>query len=222
MTTESDTSLPRWGGITEPMTVLTNVILAGVAFILGVRLSYGAAAASIASAGAIGFGLLSTAFAAALGAAAHGLDPRVDRVQRDRCWIAALYATGFVGAASVASVAYFATSGGVRTAILIVAALKLVIYLVSVARKPEFRVAAADYGGALAVLLAGAAYAYIRWRAPGAPWLIGGVLVSAAAGLVQGRRVMLHRQFNHNDLYHVIQIVALFLFYRGGVLLVDR
>ena len=53
-------------------------------------------------------------------------------------------------------------------------------------------------------------------------WLIAGVLVSLVAGIVQARRLALHRQFNHNDLYHVIQMVALYAFYRGGALLVDR
>ena len=84
------------------------------------------------------------------------------------------------------------------------------------------REAAADYGGALAVLLAGALYALARWRAPGMGWLIGGVAVSLVAGLVQARRIAVHRHFNHNDLYHVIQILALYLVFRGGVLLVDR
>ena len=54
------------------------------------------------------------------------------------------------------------------------------------------------------------------------PWLVGGVLVSLVAGVVQARRLGVHRHFNHNDVYHVIQVIALFLFYRGGALLVDR
>lgn len=222
MTTDRDTTLPRWGGVTEPMTVLTNVILGGVAFVLGIRLTYTAAAEGVGSAGALGLGFLATAFAATLGAAAHGLDPVVDRFQRDRCWKAALYVTGLAGAASVAAVAYFAVKGPVRTVILVAAGLKLLVYFVSIARRPEFRVAAADYGGGLAVLLGGAAYTMTRWNTPASPWLIAGVIVSVIAGVVQARRIAIHRQFNHNDFFHVIQIGALYLFYRGGVLLVDR
>jgi Family of unknown function (DUF6962) len=222
MTTDRDASLPRWGGMTEPTTVLTNLALSGVAFVLGVRLAYAAMGAGVASSGAMAAGLLSAAVAAVLGAAAHGIDPRVDRAQRERAWRAALYATGLTGAASVASVAFFTARGAVRATILAFAAVKFLGYLVRVARRPDFRVAAMDYGGALAVLLVGAAYALVRWRAPGTTWLIGGVLVSLVAGLVQVRRVALHRHFNHNDLYHLIQIVALYMFYRGGALLVDR
>jgi len=222
MTTDSDASLPRWGGITEPTTVLTNVVLAGLAFVLGARLGYASAAEGSASGSFIALGLLTTAVAAAFGAAAHGIDPLVDREQRERCWRLALWAMGLVGAASIASVAFFTARGSIRTAILVVAGLKLLIYLVSVVRRPEFRVAAADYGGALAVVLAGALYAMVRWRAPGTGWLVAAVAVSFMAGLVQVRRVALHRLFNHNDLYHVIQMVALYLFARGGALLVDR
>ena len=75
---------------------------------------------------------------------------------------------------------------------------------------------------ALAIVLVGAVYETVQRRAPGMAWLIAGVLVSLVAGLVQARRLALHRQFNHNDLYHVIQMVALYAFFRGGALLVDR
>jgi hypothetical protein len=130
--------------------------------------------------------------------------------------------TGFVGTGTVASVAFFAARGGTRTAILAFAALKLVVYMIKVSRRPDFRVAAADYGGALAILLVGAVYALVRWHLPGASWLIAGVAVSLVAGVVQARTLALHRHFNHNDLFHLIQMVALYLFYRGGAMLVDR
>ena len=137
-------------------------------------------------------------------------------------WRAALYATGLIGVGTVAAVAFFAARGSTRTAILVFAGLKLVVYAINVTRRPEFRVAAADYGGALAILFAGAVYAMVRWHARGATWLIAGVAVSLMAALIQARRVAPHRQFNHNDLFHVIQVAALYCFYRGGLLLVDR
>ena len=222
MTPPDNEALPRWAGITEPMTVLTNILLGGLAFVLAARLGLYSAAEGIRASSLLSGALLTTAIAAILGAIAHGIDPRFDPASRARMWRAALYATGFVGAATVASVAFFAARGNIRTAILAFAALKLAMYMINVARRPEFRVAAADYGGALAILLVGAVYASVRWRLAGAPWLIAGVAVSLVAGIVQARRVAPHRHFNHNDLFHVIQMVALYMFYRGGVMLVDR
>jgi hypothetical protein len=166
--------------------------------------------------------LIATAIAATLGAIAHGVDPAVARARRDRFWRAALHAAGLPGGASIASVAFFATTGALRTGLLAFAAAKLVLYTIVVARRPVFRVAALDYGSALAIVLVGACVAFARWRSPGVVWLVAGVGVSLLAGLIQARRLAPHRQFNHNDLYHVVQMAALYLFYRGGVLLVDR
>ena len=219
---EDSAELPRWGGVTEPMTVATNAVLALLAFGFAARLWYRSAAAESAAGTWLAAGLAATGLAAVIGALAHGTDPATDEALRARFWRGALYATGLIGAASVASVAFFAARGGMRTAILAFAVMKLIAFFVRVARQPEFRVAAADYGAALAIMLVGAAYELIRRRAPGTAWLIAGVLVSLVAGIVQARRLALHRQFNHNDLYHVIQMVALYAFYRGGLLLVDR
>ena len=219
---DGSAELPRWGVVTEPMTVATNFLLAVLAFVFGWRLAYPSAPESSAARVCLAAALLATGCAALLGAFAHGTDPARDEALRDRFWRGALYATGLVGAATVASVAFFAARGSIRSAILVFAGIKLAVFIVRVARHPEFRVAAADYGAALAIVLAAAAYMAVRHRAPGMSWLIVGVLVSLVAGIVQARRLALHRQFNHNDLYHVIQMAALYAFYRGGALLVDR
>lgn len=214
--------LPRWRGVTEPMTVATNAVLALLAFGFAARLAHRSAAEGSAAGWCLAAAMLATGLAAVVGALAHGTDPARGAALRDRFWRAALYTTGLIGAASVASVAFFAARGSARTAILAFAAIKLVVFIVRVARRPEFSVAATDYGGALAIMLAGAALMAVRHRAPGMAWLIAGVLVSLAAGIVQARRLALHRHFNHNDLYHVIQMAALYAFYRGGALVVDR
>jgi hypothetical protein len=65
-----------------------------------------------------------------------------------------------------------------------------------------------DTGSALAIV----AVLHLR-RFNG--WMLAGVGVSVAAALAQAGGVALHRHFNHNDLYHVIQIAAMVLFYRG-------
>jgi len=222
MAEPTDADLPRLGGITEPMTVATNVMIAVFAFALTLRLGYYASAEGLKAAGAIAGALMGTAFASVLGAVAHGVDPLVDRELRQRMWRASLHAMTLIGVGSIMSVAFFAARGPVRVAILAFVGLKFLWSNVAIARRPEFRVAAADYGGALAIVLVGAVYAAIRWSEPGAPWLIAAIVVTLVATVAQARRVGFHRHFNHNDLFHVIQLVALYLFYRGGLLLVDR
>ena len=218
---DGSAELPRWGGVTEPMTVATNVVLAVLALVITVRLASHSAAGGSAAQGWLAAAMFATGLAALVGALAHGTDSAGHAALRERFWRGALYATGLIGAATVAAVAFFAARGVARTAILAFAGIKLVVFIVRATRRPEFSVAAIDYGGALAIMLVGAAYGAWR-RAPGMTWLIAGVLVSLVAGIVQARRLAPHRHFNHNDLYHVIQMAALYAFYRGGALLVDR
>jgi hypothetical protein len=52
-------------------------------------------------------------------------------------------------------------------------------------------------------------------------WIVTGVAVSALGALVQASGLAPHRHFNHNDLYHVIQLAAMFLLYRGARRLTD-
>ena len=44
----------------------------------------------------------------------------------------------------------------------------------------------------------------------------GGVAVSFAGAAAQMSGFALHRHFNHNDLYHVIQMLGLWLLFRGA------
>jgi len=47
------------------------------------------------------------------------------------------------------------------------------------------------------------------------PWILAGVAVSLVAAGVQASGFDLHPHLNHNDLYHLVQIAAMILFYRG-------
>lgn len=53
-------------------------------------------------------------------------------------------------------------------------------------------------------------------------WIIAGILMSGVAIAFQTSGVVLFKYFNHNDLYHLIQMIALYWFYRGARLLKDR
>jgi hypothetical protein len=64
-------------------------------------------------------------------------------------------------------------------------------------------------GVASFAMLAGSAFAVLSGR------------LSVGAALVQASGFALYRHFNHNDLYHVIQIAAMVLLYRGARRLTD-
>ncbi len=58
-------------------------------------------------------------------------------------------------------------------------------------------------------------------RHSGHRWLKGGVLVTVIGVLIQQSGRSLHQHFNHNDIYHLVQMVGIYCFYRGVACLHD-
>jgi hypothetical protein len=102
-----------------------------------------------------------------------------------------------------------------RTALVALAAAKLALYAAWMLRHDGFFYVVVDSG--LAFLAVAALH---LWQWNGA--ILAGVAVSVAAALVQAAGLAPHRHFNHNDLYHVIQVAAMCLLYRGALRLSDR
>jgi len=48
-----------------------------------------------------------------------------------------------------------------------------------------------------------------------------GIIISFIGAGVQASRLGLHQHFNHNDIYHVIQMIGMGFFYHGATLLTD-
>jgi hypothetical protein len=145
---------------------------------------------------------LALALAAFSGGTWHGL------LRSDLLWKVTLLAVGVASFGMVAGSAQRATRGLVRSGLTIFAALKLLVYASWMLFHNDFIWVIADTGSALAIV--GALH---LWRFNG--WMLAGVGASLAAALVQASGFALHRHFNHNDLYHVVQIAAMLLFYRG-------
>ena len=56
---------------------------------------------------------------------------------------------------------------------------------------------------------------------PSTRWVVAGVALTFAAAGVQQSGFDLHRHLNHNDLQHLVQMVAVWFLYKGGSSLRD-
>ncbi len=129
-------------------------------------------------------------------------------------WKPTVFAIGIASFGMLAGSAYTTTSGNVRRALLAAAALKLVFYEAWMLGHDDFIFVVADTASAM---LAVAALHLLALDNPATRWILGGVAVSLIAAGIQAGRVALHPQwFNHNDLYHVVQIAAMALYYAGA------
>jgi hypothetical protein len=180
--------------IREPVTLLTDYALGAVSAYLGLRLLRFSRYWALA--------FLALALAAFLGGTWHGL------FQNPVLWKATLLCVGIASFGMVAGSARLTVGGAMRKLLTLFAALKLLVYSGWMLFHDDFIWVIADTGSALAIV--GALH---LWKRNG--WMLAGVGVSLAAALAQASGVALHRHFNHNDLYHVIQIAAMLLFYKG-------
>jgi hypothetical protein len=100
------------------------------------------------------------------------------------------------------------------------ALLKLVVLLALVARDPGILWLIVDYGVSMLVLAA--IYAFTAARARASLWMYAAVALSLAGALIQRLRIAPSPSFNHNDLYHLVQMASMACFYRSGSAVVSQ
>jgi len=90
--------------------------------------------------------------------------------------------------------------------------LKLLVFATLAVVHPKFFVAIVAYALSLLAWLAATVVLRRPWRGP----MLAAIGLSFAGAVVQQLHLSPAPAFNHNDLYHVIQAVALYGFYRAA------
>jgi len=206
----------------EPTTMATDYVLAALCGVFAWRLwnvGKGAAQASVCSwaAGFACFGLASLA-----GGTVHGFATIFNEAILQSLWKGTTYAVGLASFFLLTGTLNACIAPSVRRFALPIPYVQLIVFALWMATHDDFRVVIYNYTLTNLAILALQCYAGVTYRAVSAPWLVGGVLVSFVAAAVQVSGAAIHQQFNHNDLYHVIQMGGMYLFYRGALVLVDR
>ncbi len=203
------------------MTVLTDLALGFCNARWGIALVRQGCAQRQGSQILWGLGFLAAAIAAVLGGASHAVGDQSPTLRR-KLWKGTTLATGFTSASMLASATLACTTQPLKGKLLVSIAAKLLAYCGWMAAHDKFLYVIIDYGTAMAGIVAFHGPAALRKGAANSRYIVGGVLVSLVAALIQMRKVKLHRHFNHNDLYHLVQIGACYLFFRGGRHLRDQ
>lgn len=176
------------------------------------------AQASVCSwaAGFVCFGLASLA-----GGTVHGFSMVFSEALLQELWKLTAYAIGLAGFFLLTGTLSACLLPSVRLVAMLIPYIQLILYAFWMATHDDFRYVIYDYAFTNLGILALQIRASLANRTMSALWLVGGVLLSFFAAAVQVSGVSLHRHFNHNDLYHVIQMGGMYLFYRGALLLKD-
>jgi hypothetical protein len=207
--------------ITEPMTMITDYAMGALAFVLAMRLLGDPAAGSQVSGQLWSAAFVMMAAGAFVGGTCHGFTQWMPGAAGRAMWKATLLATGLGSALLLAAAAVAAATGAVRSALVAAVVVKLLAYVWTIATRDRFTLVIADYGTAMLAILLAAWFARPTGLTPAAWWITAGVAVAAVAGAIQWARLAPHPRFNHNDLFHVVQMASIYLLYRGGLLLRD-
>ena len=192
----------------EPVTAATDYLLAIVYLIFALRLFRQAGMERQHATQLAAAAFTATMLGAAAGGTYHWIGGEL-------LWKLTVYCIGLTGFFMTASAAFVALAGAARRTLLIAAGLQFVAYGTWVWGHDDFRYVIYDYAAAMLLTLCMFVWASHRGLSRSAVWIAAAILVTFAASVVQATALDLHRYFNHNDLYHVIQLGAAWLFYRG-------
>ena len=203
--------------ISEPMTMLTDFALGAASAVFGWRLYQDAREERARRCWALAFGAL--AVSALLGGTHHGFAAAMSQATFAISWKVTIFAIGVFSFGMMAGSVLATTRGAARTALLVIASAQLAVYTAWMLAHDDYRYVVLDTAIAMAMLLSLHGWSAVSRRDQASYWALAGIAVSALAAAVQYHRVTLHAHFNHNDLYHLVQIAAMALFFRGGKLL---
>ena len=200
--------------------MITDYALGAVSAVLGWRLYRHASGERSRKCWALAFGAV--AVSALIGGTHHGFASIMSAATYALSWKVTVLAIGMFSFGMMAGSIFATTRGTARTALLAIAAAQLLVYSAWMLVHDEYRYVVLDTATALAALLLLHGWSAATRRDEASYWVLAGIGASAAAAAVQFYGVSLHEYLNHNDLYHLIQLAGMALFFRGGKLMRDR
>lgn len=203
------------------MTALTDVLLAAVAFGLGARLFLSEPRESGRSRRLWGLAFALSGLAALMGAVLHGGAPWLSQVALRAGWQVVFHAMASASFLLVAGSLRARVRSPLRAWLTVIFGLKLAAQAYWMSGHPEFRYVVFDYASGLVCVLLCELRPLARGEQGARDILLGIVAAFLAAGL-QRQGVGFGPAFNHNDLYHVLQMGVFWLLARGGLQLRDE
>ncbi len=173
-------------------------------------------AASLAMRGAavewpVGFAL--GAISASLGGTWHGYRGLFGERARDAIWMLTLLAFGASAATFGAGAISIVTPEIQPLTLRLTALTAFGVYGVAALRNPGFATAGRMALLMLVTFAAMSAVLFLRGATQPAAWTLACVILNVAGVVVQFRNIAPHPRFNHNDLFHLFQLAALWCLY---------
>ena len=204
---------------TEPVTMLTDYAIAVETIIFAVLLIR---VKNVKKKTAIYFwaaAFMTIAIATILGGTYHGFQLYFKEATKIILWKAVVYSLSISSFFMILGTVVSAVPSWLHKLFLIIISFKSILYIHLTAHKNNFYYVIVDYLSAMSRILILQIYIFYRYQKPSALWIIMGIIISFIAAGVQQSGWIFANNFNHNDLSHIISLIAFYLLYRGSRLL---
>ena len=207
--------------ITEPSTLATDYILGALCAVFAWRLRSKAGGANRRAMRFWAQALAATALGSFAGGTYHGFSTVLPAPVARAIWAVTTIVVGMAACLLLSATLTAAVQQTLRRWLLFAVWGQFAIYAAWMLRHDAFVNVIVEYGLAmLFVLLLHLAAPRLR-REPSTRWVVAGVALTFVAAGVQQSGFDLHRHLNHNDLQHLVQMVAVWFLYKGGSHLLD-
>lgn len=187
----------------EPITALTDAILAAFTAFLAGRL--------FAASRLWAWGFVAAAISSLAGVAYHGSRTLFSPLAIALCWKIVPVATGFAALCFGSAAANAWLQPRTRRIVIALLWVELILCVIAASLSNSFLVAALDYVPVLIAILIGS---FRHWSEPASRWLAAGIVTSFVAVGIQMSPLHLGA-LDHNDLFHIVQMCAMYALYRG-------
>ena len=158
----------------------------------------------------------SLSLGAFLGGSHYVFGPRLPDYITKVIRILTLIFVGITGLFLAGSAATFYINETGKFGLMLGSAILVIKYVLGLIKNDTFHHAIKFYVTLIILALIGFIPAFFSLGYTGALQIVIGLLVNLSAAGVQASGLTLHKHFNHNDLFHVIQVLGMILIYRGG------
>ena len=158
----------------------------------------------------------SLSLGAFLGGSHYVFGPRLPDYITKVIRILTLIFVGITGLFLAGSAATFYINETGKFGLMLGSAILVIKYVLGLNKNDTFHHAIKFYVTLIILALIGFIPAFFSLGYTGALQIVIGLLVNLSAAGVQASGLTLHKHFNHNDLFHVIQVLGMILIYRGG------
>jgi hypothetical protein len=201
--------------IYEPMTALTDLLLTVFTVVWALSLAKITQEISDATLVYWSNAYWMTALSAFLGALSHGIGPNLPVKSRAVLWRLTLIAIGWTAFFMLMGTFQNILSADSMRWLRWIPIILIIFYHIALFKRDEFSTAILFYAPVMVIVLIAYSYAYLYLAIASALNVAIGMIISFIAAFIQFKKFGLHKHFNHNDIFHVVQLVGLYFIYLG-------